>query len=179
MAEKRKGTYGGNKKGDEYKLSIREQKFVAYYLDHGDPTKAVMDAKFNTTAPKAYAKKLLAKPKIQKEIARQWELFQNERIASSQEIMGFYTMTMRGQIKDQFGLDATLADRIKAADALAKRQIDAAAAAERGKDNAFTIKLCWDRSNTSDEPDLPVVNDDDILLDEPVDDEPIDEGEDE
>lgn len=152
----------GNKKGDEYKLSIREQKFVAYYLDHGDPTKAVTDAKFNTTSPAAYARKLLAKPKIQKEIARQWDLFMNERIASSQEIMGFYTMTMRGQIKDQFGLEATLADRIKAADALAKRQIDAANAAERGKDNQFTINLCWDRSNSSVKPELPP-DDDDIL----------------
>lgn len=161
--------YAGNKKGDEYKLSVREQKFVAYYLDHGDPTKAVVDAKFNTNAPKAYAKKLLAKPKIQKEVARQWELFQNERIASSQEIMGFYTMTMRGQIKDQFGLEATLADRIKAADALAKRQIDAATAAEKGRDNEVTIKLCWDRSNTTIEPNLPAEDDD--ILDEPIDED--------
>lgn len=158
MAERR-----GNKKGQEYKLSVREQKFVAYYLDHGDAKKAVVDAKFNTTAPGSYAKKLLAKPKIQAEVARQWELFQNERIASSQEIMGFYTMAMRGQVKDQFGLEATLADRIKAADALAKRQIDAANTAEKGKDNQFTIKLCWDRSNNALEPDMPVKDDDDII----------------
>ena len=150
-----------NKKGEEYKLSVREQKFVAYYLDHGDPKKAVVDAKFNTTAPGSYAKKLLAKPKIQKEIARQWELFQNERIASSQEIMSFYTMTMRGQIKDQFGLDATLTDRIKAADALAKRQIDARALAEKGRDSEVTIKLCWDRNNSAADPNLPDVEDND------------------
>lgn len=171
--------YAGNKKGDEYKLSVREQKFVAYYLDHGDPTKAVIDAKFNTTAPKAYAKKLLAKPKIQKEVARQWDLFLNERIASSQEIMGFQTMVMRGLVKDQFGLDATLKDRLDASKELAKRQIDAKTVAEKGRDNEVTIKLCWDRSNTSDEPDLPVVNEDDILLNEPIDDEPIDEDENE
>lgn len=157
-------------KGIEYKLSMREQKFVAYYLDCGDASEAVKKAKFNTTAPAAYARKLLAKPKIQAEVARQWELFQNERIASSQEIMGFYTMTMRGQIKDQFGLEAALADRIKAADALAKRQIDAKDVAEKGKDNAFTIKLCWDRGNTAENPELPNEDDDDIL-DEPADDE--------
>ena len=160
----------GNAKGQEYKLSIREQKFVAYYLDHGDPTKAVIDAKFNTTAPKQYAKKLLAKPKIQKEVARQWDLFMNERIASSQEIMGFQTMVMRGLVKDQFGLEATLKDRLDASKELAKRQIDAKAVAERGNDNAFTINLIWNRENNAVTPDLPVENDDDILL-EPGDEE--------
>ena len=159
-----------NPKGSEYKLSIREQKFVLLYLEYGDPTKAVIEAKFNTTAPKQYAKKLLNKPKIQKEIAKQMDLFKNECIASSQEIMRFYTMAMRGEVKDQFGLDATLADRMKAADALAKRQIDAQELATRGKDNAFTIKLCWDRSEAA-EPNLPPPEDDltsysDDILDE-------------
>lgn len=165
------GTRGhGNKKGDEYKLSVREQKFVSLYLEYGDPRRAVVEAKFNTTAPKQYAQKLLAKPKIQREVARQMELFQNECIASSQEIMRFYTMAMRGEVKDQFGLDAALADRMKAAEALAKRQIDAVAIAERGKDSQVTIKLCWDRSNDVANPDI-VENDDDLLLDEPADDE--------
>ena len=160
----------GNKKGDEYKLSIREQKFVALYLEYGDPKRAVVEAKFNTTAPKQYAQKLLAKPKIQREIQEQMKLFKNECIASAQEIMNFYTLAMRGEVKDQFGLEATLADRMKAADALAKRQIDAANLANKANDNAFTIKLCWDRNNSMEEPDIqePV---DDILDDIPDEDE--------
>ena len=161
----------GNKKGQEYKLSIREQKFVAYYLDHGDASKAVVDAKFNTTAPRQYAKKLLAKPKIQREVARQWELFQNERIASSQEIMGCQTMVRRGQIKDQFGLEATLKDRLDASKELAKRQIDAAAVAQKGMDNQVTIRLCWDRNNTVRDPEIPVINDDDMIMDIPDEDD--------
>ena len=122
----------------------------------------MVEAKFNTTSPKQYAKKLLAKPKIQAEVAKQMELFKNECIASSQEIMRFYTMAMRGEIQDQFGLDATLADRMKAAEALAKRQIDAQAIAERGKDNAFTISLRWERGNSVENPDLPTVNDEPV-----------------
>lgn len=155
-------------RGLEYKLSIREQKFVSLYLEYGDPTKAVVEAKFNTTSPKQYAKKLLAKPKIQAEVAKQMELFKNECIASSQEIMRFYTMAMRGEVKDQFGLDATLADRMKAADALAKRQIDAVAIAERGKDNAFTINLRWDRDNSEENPNLPETEE---LPEDPMDNE--------
>lgn len=159
----------GNKKGDQYKLSIREQKFVSYYLEYGDAAKAVKEAKFNTTSPSAYARKLLAKPKIQKEVQEQLALFKNECIASSQEIMGFYTMAMRGEVKDQFGLEATLSDRLKAADALAKRQIDAIAVADRAKDNEFTITLNWGRGNTVQNPDIPVINEDEIT-DEDEDD---------
>lgn len=162
------------KKGEnglEYKLSIREQKFVALYLEYGDAQRAVKEAKFNTTSPRAYAVKLLAKPKIQKEVQKQMELFKNESIASAQEIMRFYTLAMRGEIKDQFGLDATLADRMKAADALAKRQIDAQAVADRAKESDITINLKWDRSNTVLEPTVAVVEDEFQEIEDEVDDE--------
>ena len=164
-----RGQREGNKKGQEYKLSIREQKFVSLYLEYGDPVRAVREAKFNTTAPKQYAQKLLAKPKIQKEVKAQMDLFKNECIAGSQEIMAFYTSVMRGEVKDQFGLDATLADRIKATDALAKRQIDAQNIANKAADNEVTIKLCWDRSNSVEEPSKTEPDDDD-MLDEDVTD---------
>lgn len=160
----------GNKKGDQYKLSVREQKFVSYYLEYGDATKAIKEAKFNTNAPSAYARKLLAKPKIQKEVQAQLALFKNECIASSQEIMGFYTLAMRGEVKDQFGLEASLSDRLKAADALAKRQIDAVALADKAKDNEFTITLKWGRENSIENPDIPVINEDEVE-DDPIDDE--------
>ena len=163
MAEQRKKSQG-NRKGQEYKLSIREQKFVAYYLDLGDAAEAVVKAKFNTTSPAHYARKLLAKPKIQNEVARQWDLFMNERIASSQEILGFQTMVMRGLVKDQFGLEATLKDRLDASKELAKRQIDAQQVAAKGEANAFTIKLCWDRNEQPEEMKEVFSPEDDDLL---------------
>lgn len=161
------------KKGEktEYKLSLRERKFVAYYLECGDASEAVKKAKFNTTSPAAYARKLLAKPKIQNEVEAQWKLFQNECIASSQEILGFQTMVMRGQVKDQFGLEATLKDRLDASKELAKRQIDAQQVAAKGEANAFTVKLCWDRSNDVADPSISESDDDDILADIPDEDE--------
>lgn len=38
-----------------------------------------------------------------------------------QEVMIFYTAVMRGEVKDSFDLECSLADRLKAADALMKR----------------------------------------------------------
>lgn len=157
----------GNTKGQEYKLSIREKKFVTLYLELGDAGKAVKQAGFNTNSPAQYGRKLLAKPKIQKEVDEQFELFQSEHIASAQEIMCFQTRVMRGQVKDQFGLDATLKDRLDASKELAKRQIDAKEVANKGKDNEFTITLNWGRSNDTTNPDLPDVEDNDPYVASP------------
>ena len=142
-------------KGIEYKLSINEQKFVAYYIETGDSKKAVEKAGFRTTSPYAYAKKLLAKPKIQAELKSQMDMLKNESIASAQEILVFYTHAMRGEVKDQFGLEATLSDRMKAADALAKRQIDMKAIADKAEDNKITVNLVWNRENSPAQPDIP------------------------
>lgn len=147
-------------KGLQYKLSVNEEKFVAYYIECGNAQQAVKKAGFRTTSPAAYARKLLSKPKIQAELQKQMEELKNECIASANEILVFYTQAMRGNLKDQFGLDATLADRMKAADALAKRQIDMQAIADKAEDNKFTINLVWDRDNSKVEPNIPVNEDD-------------------
>lgn len=42
-------------------------------------------------------------------------------MADMQEVMIFYTSVMRGEVRDAFGLECSLSDRLKAADALMKR----------------------------------------------------------
>ena len=42
-------------------------------------------------------------------------------VADANEVLQFYSAVMRGEVKDQFGMDASLSDRLKAADSLAKR----------------------------------------------------------
>ena len=46
---------------------------------------------------------------------------EKELMADVNEVLKFYTSVMRGDEKDQFGLDASLSDRLKAADSLMKR----------------------------------------------------------
>ena len=146
--------------GVEYKLTIREEKFVAYYIESGDAQKAVKKAGFRTTSPLAYSRKLLKKPKIQAELKKQMSELKNECFASGEEIRIFLTHVMRGEIKDQFGLDSTIADRLKAADALAKRIIDMEAIANKAEDNKITVNVVWDRSNDITAPNLPTEEED-------------------
>ena len=49
------------------------------------------------------------------------EMRADERIAKPEEVMRFFSEVMRGEVKDQFDLDAQLADRIKAGVELMKR----------------------------------------------------------
>lgn len=46
---------------------------------------------------------------------------EKRRIADADEVLDYLSGVMRGEIKDQFGLDASLQDRTKAAQELLKR----------------------------------------------------------
>ncbi len=148
-------------KGLQYKLSINEQKFVAYYIETGNSTQAVKKAGFRTTSPATYARKLLAKPKIQAELNEQMKALKQECVATAEEIRMFYTEVMRGTEKDQFGLDLAMSDRLKAADALAKRQIDMQELADRAEANKITVTLSFDRTNSIVQPEISYEDEED------------------
>ena len=66
----------------------------------------------------------MSKAGIRKEIAWRANMMDKHRVADGQEVMEYFTKVMRGEVKDQFGLDAPLSERTKAAQELAKRLLD-------------------------------------------------------
>lgn len=72
----------------------------------------------------------LSKPAISEYITRRRAEMDKALIADSNEVLRFYSAVMRGEVKDQFGLDASLSDRLKAGDSLMKRY----AAGDRSQD---------------------------------------------
>lgn len=88
---------------------------------------------------------LLAQANIKAEIKRIMDEARNEAVANAQEVMQFFTAVMRGEVKDQFGLDATLSDRTKAAQELAKRTVDLENRKAGEPDQLVAIKLDWSR----------------------------------
>ena len=89
------------------------------------------------------ASQLLRNPKVAKKIAELTEAQRSASIASAQDVMEYLTAVMRGEIKDQFGLDAPLAERTKAAQELAKRTVDIEQRAKGIADATIEIKLDW------------------------------------
>lgn len=67
---------------------------------------------------------LLNRDRVREEILHRFEVIEQESIAKPTEILQFYTSVMRGEVLDQFGIEASLDTRIKAANELAKQQIE-------------------------------------------------------
>ena len=149
-------TKNSNKKPIQYttfeghKLTTKEAMFIDAYMEHGNQRQAVIDAGFTTKAPGGYAQLLLRKQHIAHEIEHRLEEHHKESVANGQQVMEFFTRVMNGEIKDQFGLDAPLSERIKAGQEIAKRTVDIAnkiAGVKAGTENEVTIKLDWSRNH--------------------------------
>lgn len=114
----------GLKTNTGHNLTDKEAIFIDKLLELGNQRQAVLEAGYKTKAPSQLAQNLLNKVYIAEEIEFRREQAKSQRIADVQEIMEYFTSVMRGETKDQFGLDAPLGERTKAAQELAKRQID-------------------------------------------------------
>ena len=132
-------------------LSPREKRFCQKYVELCNGAQAVLEAGYNVannTTASVYANGLLKMSKIQKEIKRLTDIEEKQGIADAMEVMQFFTDIMRGKVKDQFGLEASLAERAKAAQEVAKRTIDIdnRIRATQSGENTITIKLDWEQS---------------------------------
>lgn len=104
------------------KLTGRQKKFANAYLACWNGTKAAITAGYSESSAAQIASENLKKPNIQAYIRARMREEDSFLIADSHETLAFLTAVMRGEVKDQFDLDAALADRLKATDALMKRQ---------------------------------------------------------
>lgn len=107
-------------------LTNRQKKWAESYVKTLNATQACRDAGYSGNADTLahQGKANLDNPKIQAYIADVLKVDlnaeENNRIATIEEVMEFYTAVMRGGLKDQFGLDTQMSDRIKAAQCLDK-----------------------------------------------------------
>ena len=104
-------------------MTPKQKAFADYYIQTGNATEAARKAKYkgNNITLGAVGAENLKKPQIAAYIAERMEKQEKSRVADANEVIEFYTAVMRGEVKDQFGLDASLSDRLKAGDSLMKR----------------------------------------------------------
>jgi phage terminase small subunit len=104
---------------DEKKLTEKQKRFIDYYIETGNATEATRMAGYKGNNLNRVASENLSK--LDKYIKERLEEKDNSRIASQDEVLEYLTKVMRGEEKDQFGLDASLQDRTKCAELLGKR----------------------------------------------------------
>ena len=132
-------------------LTALEQKFVTNYIRCGVAIQALKDTGIQLDNDVTYrntAYIMLNQPNIKAEIDRViTEELKPETVATAQEVMSYFTAVMRGEITDQFGLEAPLAERTRAAQELAKRTVDIENRRKGEADQVISIKLDWTRNN--------------------------------
>ena len=102
-------------------LNERQKAFADYYIQTGNATEAAIKAGYSEKTARFIGSENLTKPDISAYIKERLDEQSEKRVADANEVIEFYTAVMRGEVKDQFGLDASLSDRLKAGDALMKR----------------------------------------------------------
>lgn len=131
-----------------HKLTLKEHNFINSFMVNGDTALAAKDAGYKLKNDKdtwtRVGNSVLRREYIYDELMYRLEELDKESIADANEIMRYFTNVMRGEEKDQFGLDAPLSERTAAARELAKRLIDVPAKATEN-DKAINIVLDWKR----------------------------------
>jgi phage terminase small subunit len=107
------------------KLTPKQKRFCEEYLKSGNATDAAKKAGYKETSCRVIAAENLSKPAISAYIKRRMDEQEAALVADANEVLQFYSAVMRGEVKDQFGIDASLSDRLKAADSLSKRLVAA------------------------------------------------------
>lgn len=125
---------------DGYPLSVKEEKFISLFIVKGDIFQALRESGLTMSD-------IASKDYLIDEIRWRLEDLRKETIADADEILQYFTRVMRGEVKDQFGLDAPLSERTAAAKELAKRVIDVEKDAEAVVPE-IKVTLNWSNSGT-------------------------------
>ena len=107
-----------------HKLTPQESAIINSYIDCKKLSQAVIEAGYKSKVPSKYGSALLGREHIREEINYQLQQIENAKIADATEVLQFYTSVMRGEVLDQFDIEASLDTRIKAANELAKHKIE-------------------------------------------------------
>ena len=101
------------------KLTEKQKRFIDYYIETANATESAKRAGYSEKTAKNIGAENLTK--LNFFIQKKLEEKESNRIASQDEVLEYLTKVMRGELKDQFGLDASLQDRTKCAELLGKR----------------------------------------------------------
>lgn len=128
-------------------LSVRQEAFCHYYAEDPNGQQAAIKAGYKPENAHVQASQLLNRLNIQEKIKSLRDENFKRNQATANEVMDYLTKVMRGEIKDQFGLEAPLSERTKAAQELAKRTIDIdnKLAGKSTNDNTIKIEIDWAR----------------------------------
>ena len=127
-------------------MTPKQKKFCEYYIQSGNAADAARKAGYSPTSAEAIGRENIRKPTIAAYIAKRTSNQDKQLVADADEVLRFYSAVMRGEIKDQFGLEASLTDRLKAGDSLMKRYAASSSKKNEIEDDPITKSLKEDKA---------------------------------
>jgi phage terminase small subunit len=118
-------------------VTDQQKAFADYFLECGNQTEAAKRAGYSERSAYSQGNRLLKSDEVSAYIAERMKPREDKRIATADEVMEFLSKGMRGEIKDQFGLDPSLTDRINCAKELMKRYV----AGQNAKENSEGVRI--------------------------------------
>ena len=120
------------------KISPKHKRFVNHYLKSFNGTQAAINAGYAPSGASTRANEILKRPEVKAYMKERLEDEDARIVADANECLAFLTAVMRGEVRDAFDMDASLADRSKAAFKL----IDVHETANEGK--APELRIRWE-----------------------------------
>ena len=102
-------------------MNERQKAFCEYYIETLNATESAIKAGYSEKTAYSIGSENLSKPELKEYIEKRLNDAHNKRVASADEILEYFTSVMRGEVKDQLGLETPVKDRNKAGELLAKR----------------------------------------------------------
>ncbi len=120
------------------KLTPKQKAFADAYIECGNASEAARRAGYSEKNADVNGPRMLVNAGISAYISERMAAQDDKRVASADEVLRFFSAVLRGEEKDQFGLDASLADRLNAGKELLKRY-DAADKNQSAAPAAFSV----------------------------------------
>ena len=108
---------------DANTLTEKERIFADEYIKTTNATQSAIKAGYAEKSASSKGSQLLRKVKVRKYIDDVMEKRSKNTIATADEVLEYLTRVVRGEEKDAFGLDVSVADKTKAAELLGKRHM--------------------------------------------------------
>lgn len=105
------------------KLTKKERIFADEYVKTTNGTQSAITAGYSEKSARSKGSQLLTKINVRQYIDAVMNERSKDTIATADEVLEYLTRVVRGEEKDAFGLDVSVADKTKAAELLGKRHM--------------------------------------------------------
>ena len=126
------------------KISAKHKRFVNLYLKSFNGTQAAIEVGYSPKGASTRAGEILKRPEVKAYMKERLENQDARIVADADECLAFLSAVVRGEVKDAFDMDASLSDRLKAAESLLKRY---ASVADNGDKS---LRICFAEEAYSD-----------------------------